>query len=418
MPRLSSRVLATERAVQSAKAKGGRSEFRIKGARNLVLRVTPHGTKSWLYVYRSPATGRWAKTTLGSYPVLSLAAAKKAALEVAVAINSGKDPIAARLASRNVDTFEQFSQRYMVEHERKNARVGKPSRWTREVRRLLDADILPAIANHRIDAVTKGDVSRIVEAVAARGSLVAADRVLGIVRSIFNWGVATGRLDINPTSGLGKRNASKPRDRVLNDDELRTLWRALETTPKLSAQVRDALRLQLLLGLRIGEALGTAKSEIDLDKHIWTIPGVRTKSGREHRLPLSDHAASIIQAAMESVPSSPWLFPSPFDGTPVRAESASRALLRLRRRIDIQNLGTHDLRRTCATRLGDMGVEEGVIGRILNHAPSTVTGKHYNHARLFEPMRQALEAWADELERLIKSPEQPSRTQPLAAEIA
>ena len=68
----------------------------------------------------------------------------------------------------------------------------------------------------------------IVEGVASRGSLVMADHVLGLIRAIYNWANATGRLEINPTLGLKKRNASKPRERILSDTEVRNLWQALD----------------------------------------------------------------------------------------------------------------------------------------------------------------------------------------------
>ena len=76
--------------------------------------------------------------------------------------------------------------------------------------------------------------------------------------------------------------------------------------------------------------------------------------------------------------------------------SASMALRRLG-----WTFTSHDLRRTCASRMGDMGTPDEVIARVLNHAPVTVTGKHYNHARRFEEMKAALEAWAEQLANLV-----------------
>jgi integrase len=398
MPRFSCQLIATERGVRSAKANGRRREYRVKGHRNLVFRVTEHGTKSWLFIYRSPATGRWAKKTLGSYPTLDLAAAKKAALELAVSIHSGHDPSRQQFAEQ---TFAELAKAYIDEHGRKHARDGRKATWTTEVQRMLNATILPTLGSLKAEVITKADVARVVETVASRGSFVAADRVLGVVRSIYGWAAATGRMDADPTRGLKKRNHCKPRERTLTDDELRALWQALNDPENLTPQIRDALRLQLLLALRIGEAVGAAKTEIDLEKRLWTIPAHRTKSQREHRLPLSQMAVDILSDAIDRSGSSPWLFPSPEDEGPIRPKSGSRALLRLRRRIGIGNLGTHDLRRSCATRLGDFGTPDEVVERILNHAPTGVSRKHYNHSRHTEAMREALENWAEELQRIV-----------------
>jgi integrase len=261
--------------------------------------------------------------------------------------------------------------------------------------------------------IKRRHVADVVETVAGRGSFVAADRVLGLIRSIYNWANGTGCVEVNPTLGLKKRNVDKPRERVLSDREIHTLWRALEIAPKLTPEIRDALRLELLLGIRIGEVLGAAKSEINLDGRTWTIPALRTKAKREHRLPLPRLAETILRSALRRAGSSIWLFPSPIDGEAIRPKSASRAVLRVRGRADLPDVGTHDLRRTLATGLGNLGIPDEIIERVLNHAPRTVAGKHYNHAKHFEAMRLALEAWGERIEAIIEGREPVSNVLPL-----
>jgi len=235
--------------------------------------------------------------------------------------------------------------------------------------------------------------------------------LLGLIRAIFNWAIATGRLDANPTLGLKKRNTAKPRDRVLTPEEIHCLWTTLDGAAltidegelRLPGEaICDALKLQLLLGLRIGEVLGAAKSEIDLERRIWTVPAIRTKSRREHRLPLSSMACEILLAVIQRAGPSHWLFPSPTADGPIRPHSATTAMRRLRSGISLANASTHDLRRTLATGLGDMGVAEEVIDRVLNHAPRTVAGRHYNHAKHHEPMRRALEAWSARVQTFVQ----------------
>jgi hypothetical protein len=148
MPKISSLVLSTDREVRGAKSRGDRSEFRVKGARNLVLRITKSGTKTWAFLYASPSTGKRCKISLGEYPAIGVAKAKGDALELMIAIRQGKDPLALRRAEKAAETFEVLANRYMDEHVRKNTRSGKKSRWSDEVQRLLDADILPLIGAH------------------------------------------------------------------------------------------------------------------------------------------------------------------------------------------------------------------------------------------------------------------------------
>jgi hypothetical protein len=179
----------------------------VKDAKNLVLRVTPTKSKTWFFLYASPSSGKRRKLALGAYPSLGLAEAKRQALTLTVAVRTGVDPLVERRAEKSAETFAKLAARYMAEHERKNARAGKRSAWTKEAQRLLDADILPRIGGHKAVALTKREVMDVVEAIADRGAYVTADRVLGLTRAIYNWANATGRLEVNPTLGLKKRNA-------------------------------------------------------------------------------------------------------------------------------------------------------------------------------------------------------------------
>jgi integrase len=401
MPKLSTLVLSTDREVQAAKLRGTRAEYRIKGARNLILRVTAHGARTWQFYYRCPATQKWRRIAIGTYPAIGLAQAKDDAMAMAVSVNQGHDPLAARQVARDVLTFKALVDAYMAEHERKNARDGQPSRWTNEAQRLFNADILPAIGGYRAEAVARERVVEILDGINARGAHVVADKALALVRATYAWGVAAGKLPPghpNPTAGMEKSGAGQPRERTLTEAEIRTFWFA---SSEFSPEVRDALRLQLLLAVRVNEATGAAKCEVDFDKRLWTIPGLRTKNGAQHRLPLPPQAATILRAAVDRSNGSPWVFPSSNIEGPLRGKSAMRALLRARDEIGLVDVGTHDLRRTCATGLGDLNVRDEIISHILNHSPTGVTRRHYNHATYLEPMREALEAWDRRIAEIV-----------------
>lgn len=396
MPKRSRRVLSSDRQIQAVRDGGERAEYRIAGARNLVLRVSATGTKSWLFLYADPDSRSRRKLQLGHFPAITLAVARTRCLRLNADLAEGKCPRPAPMATL---TFATLSDEYLREHAKIARRVG-PGSWTAEVRRILYAEVLPAFGSVPADAVTRSMVSGAVEAVARRGSFSIADKVLGVIRSIYRWAVGTGRLDRDPTMGLAKRNAGRPRTRVLNDAEIRMLWRAIDEAD-LSLAIADALRLQLLLGVRIGEAVGAFRSEINLTAQTWTIPGTRTKSGRQLQLPLPPLAHGILQAAMGRSARSEWLYPGRDKTVPVRAKSAMRAMARLCKRAGIEDAASHDLRRTVATRLGEADVPDGIIARILNHSPSSVTARHYNHSRNLAAMERALVAWDAEVGRII-----------------
>jgi integrase len=178
----------------------------------------------------------------------------------------------------------------------------------------------------------------------------------------------------------------------LSNDEIRLVW-------NVGCEFRDAYRLQLLLAVRIGEVLNARWTEIDLTKRVWTLPACRTKSRREHRLPLSDLAIEVLQGLQGS---SPGLFPSEVEGQTLRTRSASQSLMRLCGRHSIDpRFSTHDLRRTASTRMGDLGAADDIIERVLNHVAPTTARRVYNRSDKFEEVKAALDAWALELGSII-----------------
>lgn len=413
MPKSSRRILATERAVLAAKATGTRAEFRVKGAKNLVLRVTAGGAKTWNFLYRSPISGKRAKICIGSFPAKSLAKARSEALALTLNVEEGKDPLASRRSNLDAESFNALTKLYMAEHKVRNARGGSESVSTKEAQRILDADVLPSIADYKVDQVKKYHVTSIVEKIAARGSFVLADRALGLIRAIYNWANATGRSEVNPTFGLKKRNQGKPRDRVLSNDEIHALWKHLETQSRLSPGLRDAFKLELLLGRRINEIVGASKSEIDLAKALWVVPAIRTKGDRDIWVPLPPLALEIITGAIQRAENGEWLFPTAKKDRPIRTKSAVRAMARLRVQLGFGDVGTHDLRRTLATGMGNLGVPDEIIDNLLAHAPRSVAKKFYNHAKYVQPMRCALERWEAQIEAVISDKPIQSNVRPM-----
>ncbi len=295
MPKTSARVLGTDREIRAAVSTTARTDFRIKAASGLQLRVTERGGKAWAFAYKSPLTGKWAKVTIGTYPAIGLAEAKDRAQDLAVAVRKGGDPIHDKRREALLESFEDLSRQYIREHEAKNARKGLRSRSTDEAQRYLNRDVLPKIGKIRAALIKRHHVSQVVEAVAKRDAFVAADRTLGLIRAIFNWACSSGRLDNNPTNGLKRRGTSRPKTRVLTSAEIKVFWEKSESLQGMSPAIRDALRLQLVTGLRINEVTEASRSEIDFDKNLWTVPEERTKSEREHVLPLSNLALEILR---------------------------------------------------------------------------------------------------------------------------
>ena len=230
------------------------------------------GSKSWVYNFKSPVTQQWRKKAIGTFPTISLSAAKAKALDYMGAVQNGIDPLSAPPTMEM--SFKQLVKEYQEAHQGRHT-----ERWAAEVERVMKVDVMPALNSHRAAGVSRHDVARIVEKVAARGSYASANLVLKVMRTIFRWAVRTGRCEVDPTAAATKF-PSKSRERVLTDAEIRIVW-------NMGTEFRAAFRLQLALGCRIGELLNAHKSEVDLEERLWVIPAARTKSRREHRVPLS-----------------------------------------------------------------------------------------------------------------------------------
>ena len=172
--------------------------------------------------------------------------------------------------------------------------------------------------------------------------------------------------------------------------------------------------MALVTGQRIGEVANIALSELSLDDAapLWIIPSDRTKNGQPNRVPLSPLALKLIAEAKELAGESQWLFPSPNGEGPIDAHAPTRALARARDAIGLNDFRIHDLRRTAATQMAELGVSPHTISMILNHVSarqSTITSKVYVQYGYDREKRDALEAWSARLEAIISAQHQDGR---------
>jgi integrase len=254
------------------------------------------------------------------------------------------------------------------------------------------------------------------------------NRVFELVRSIFRWAVGRDLLKVDPTWGLQPPiKKEEERERNLSVEEIAQFWAALDRTPLERRAVRGlprgarivgvgdvpltrmtalAMKLSLVTGQRISEVAGIELKEIDfnLSAPVWTVPGKRTKNKKPSRVPLSPLALAVIAQARELARASEWVFPSPTGKGPMGAHAATKALERARSAIGLEDFRIHDLRRTAATRMAELGISPHTISLILNHASArkgSVTSKVYVQYSYDKEKREALEAWGRLLDGVI-----------------
>jgi integrase len=220
---------------------------------------------------------------------------------------------------------------------------------------------------------------------------VARNRVRSSLSAFFNFAVREGLIENNPVTGTGKAEEGTGRDRVLSEAELAKLWRALDED-----QFSDIVRLLILTGQRREEIGGLRWSEIDQGSIV--LPPARTKNRREHTLPLSPMALAIIerQPHREGRDLIFGYGQGPFSGW-------SDAKADLDAKVKLKAWRLHDLRRSMATHLAELGVQPHIIEAILNHYSGHRSGVAgiYNKAKYLEEMRAALEKWAAHVATLV-----------------
>ncbi|MCA9219925.1 MAG: site-specific integrase, partial [Planctomycetales bacterium] len=234
-----------------------------------------------------------------------------------------------------------------------------------------------------------------------------------VLHALFEFAVWQEIAESNPCKFVSA-GGFEPRERVLSDDELRSVWLALAAPDVIdglfiSRQIALALQLCAVTLQRRAEVAEARLDEFDLTRGEWTIPAERTKNRRTHLVPLSDLALEIVTEAKAAAGDSRHLFPSPRvnsdDDKPVTPAALSHAFRRLAAKIKLKDARPHDLRRTGATGLARVGVRRFDVSAALNHTSDTggaarVTGTYDRYDYAVEK-RAALELWAKHLRKVV-----------------
>jgi integrase len=353
-----------------------------------LLRLSPGGTKTFQVFYRHNQRQR--RYTLGRYPTLTLTQARKMAkLALADAVQ-GKDPAGVRRSLRDADTFATLATEYMERHAKVFKKSWQEDEW------IIASYLQPVWGPRLLSDIKRRDVRDVVVRIAEHAPIM-ANRVLGLVKTMFNFALDNEWVETNPCYRLPRPGKEHQRDRVLTDDEIRTLWVAWGQEPPTIAAL---LRLQLLTAQRVGEVRQMRRCDVDVDSAWWTIPAEYAKNGHAHRVPLSEHALEIVKDRL-AVTNVPWLFTAAKDGTlPLSYGTVHTAIWRIRKKSGVGDWSSHDLRRTVVTLLSRSGTPRITLQKILNHTERDVI-RSYDHNSFDQEKRAALNAWGRHLEAIL-----------------
>lgn len=372
-----------------------RTDYQDELIRGLWFRVSPSGAKTWQVIYDRESDGKRQRVKLGRFPAMPLEKARTTALKMVSAVSDGEDPNEEKRARKAAMTVEDLGALYVTKYAKRQKKT-----WA-EDERLLKREVYPEIGRMKAVAVKRRDVLDIIEAKAEAGFIAQSTQILAVVRKMFNWAVDSDYLQSSPALGIKPRGKAVKRDRVLSDKEVRLIWNALPEA-NLSEPTRNIFRLLVLTGQRSGEVCGITRSEIDLERAVWTLPASRTKNGLPHVVPLSEAALAIIHRAFERAGAEPDAPLFCRIDEPIESNAIAKAA-RLKLQVTGDPWTPHDIRRTVATGMAGLGIAPHIVEAVLNHISGFRAGVAgvYNRAQYDPEKRRALDMWADHVAALI-----------------
>jgi integrase len=386
--------------------------------------ATKTGMCSYFVEYRlRGAVGSPKRVTLGKHGALTPDEARRRAREELGKVAAGADIAQERKDARTrlkAGTFRDLSESWFAT-EGKQEKTGewKSRRW-KEVHAMLDQIVHPMLGSKAPDAISKPELAALINKTKARSHSVAR-RLHETLRPLFAWAFECGAVQNNPMTGLRCPKPETPRDRVLNDTEIKALWQA---ATEQSWPFENVIKLLLLTGQRRDEVAEMKWREIDLEEGAWSLPKERCKNGKAHAVDLCPEAVRLLDpignAAVSRLRQGAGDFVFSTTGTtPVCGFSA------VKRRIDarmqeilgdkFQPWRIHDLRRTAASGMAALGFQPHVIERVLNHVSGAQGGlvSVYQRHEYRDERKRAIMAWGAHVIQIVSDDRQASNVVPL-----
>jgi integrase len=373
------------------------------------VRVRTGGSRVYVVQYKVGARHR--RITLGAVGSLDLGKARSTAKDLLAAVRLGRDPAGEKIEARQqaAETFGALLPRYLA---RQRAKL-KPRSYLETERHLLTH--AKPLHSRAVKAIDRRTIAARLAEIAETSGPCAANRVRASLGTYFMWLAREGLIETNVVLNTNRAPENGARSRVLANDELRDIWRALRDD-----RYGSIVRLLMLTSARRDEIGNLCWSAIDLDTALAVLPPERTKNRRQHEIPLSPPALAILQAQPRRSSPDGSLRDSIFsigEGCGFQGWSKCKAELDARvlgaretaGKPPIAEWRLHDLRRTASTVMHDrLGIAphyvEAVLGHVSGHK-SGVAGT-YNYARYEVEKRNALVRWAEYLTAVIEGRDQ------------
>src|SRR5580700_1868750 len=345
------------------------------------VRATPSGAKTFVIVHGPERARKWEK--IGTYPTLSLAKAREAARNRLSAIQLGIKPEAP------VMTFEDAYTLFLASYKKKNR-----EKTVYEMERIVKRHLMPKLRRHTVAEITTQDVATIIDKLLPTPAECAA--TFTAARTLLRWIARRRLIGQSPLDGLQLPVRSASREHVLSDDELGAIWRA---SGSFDGYFGPLVRCLILTGQRKSQIARLRGEWIDPHARTITWPSEEMKGGKPHTIAYGE----MLAAALKDLPKVGYLFPARGKAGPFNGFSKSKATLDKKLGENVRPFTLHDLRRTFATNLAEMGIAPHINERILAHSSGVISGVSaiYNRHHFLPEIKNAVQKWETRLQTLI-----------------
>lgn len=394
----------------------------------LKVRVTDRGSMSFILWRRYGGAKNPAARLIGVVGTMKLAEAREKARGWLEDIKKGNDPREEQRKKTEAET-ERKNATFKVVLEDYFARHVRGQRKEHDVKREMRRELLGRWGRKPVTEITRNDVTRLIESIVDRDAPYQAHNVLGHVKTFFNWAIERGiyGLDVSPADRIKPTRLigpKTPRQRALNDAELRAFWRAADG---MGYPYGNMFQMLALTGQRKSEVSRATWGEFNLADKVWTVPPERFKSNSAHQVPLT----SDVQALLDRLPrwaGGEFLFSTSGGRKAVNNFSHAKAALDQRvlrtlramarqrgerpGNMQLPPFVLHDLRRTVRTRLSSLRVSDAVAEMVIGHGRRGLQ-RVYDQHRYLDEMREALTAWETKLRTIVNPPPPSDNVVPL-----
>ncbi|PJC86476.1 integrase [Vibrio sp. HA2012] len=377
------------------KAKPKEKEFSLADGNGLYLRVTPKGTRSWIFNYIHPITNKRKNIGLGKFPDITLASAREKARSMRQQVAEGIDPKTYR---DNEAVAEQLAiETTLLSVAKEWIDVKKHSvtdDYATDIWRSLELHIFPNLGQLPISEILAPTVITQLRPLEKRGVLETVKRVCQRLNEIMDYAVNSGKIQANPLTNI-RQVFKKPKVehmKTIRPNELPLLMKSMSEI-NIKLVTRCAFEFQLHTLIRPSECAGAEWSEIDLNNRLWVIPKEKMKMKRDHKIPLSDAALQLLEFMKPISSDLKYVFPSDINKNKhINSQSVNAVL---KRSGMTGKLVSHGLRSIGSTALNEQSFNRDAIELSLAHVDKNAIRAIYNNAEYLEERREIMAWWSE-----------------------